>query len=66
LSSQAKIAQAALKVVNTQSQDSRDQVSGVNLDNEAADLIRFQQAYQAAANSMQVGAQLFDAVLQIR
>ncbi len=66
LSSQAKIAQAALKVVNTQSQDSRDQVSGVNLDNEAADLIRFQQAYQAAAKSMQVGAQLFDAVLQIR
>jgi len=29
-------------------------------------LIRYQQAYQAAAKSLQVATQLFDSVLQIR
>ena len=32
-----------------QAQESRDAVSGVNLDEEAANLLRFQQAYQAIA-----------------
>jgi flagellar hook-associated protein FlgK len=41
-------------------------VSGVNLDKETADLIRFQQAYQASAQVMQVASKLFDAVLQVR
>ncbi|MFM6992709.1 MAG: flagellar basal body rod C-terminal domain-containing protein, partial [Rhodoferax sp.] len=44
----------------------RDKVSGVNLDDEAAALIRYQQAYQAAAKALQVAGQLFDSVLQIR
>jgi flagellar hook-associated protein 1 FlgK len=35
------------------------------LDEEAASLIRFQQAYQAAAKSMQIASQMFDAVLRI-
>jgi len=63
---QAKITQQALTVVNDQAKSSRDKVSGVNLDDEAADLIRFQQAYQAAAKSLQVSGQLFDAIVQIR
>ena len=63
---QAKITQQALTVVNEQAKSSRDKVSGVNLDDEAADLIRFQQAYQAAAKSLQVSGQLFDAIVQIR
>jgi flagellar hook-associated protein FlgK len=62
--SQAKIAQDALKVVNDQAIESRDKVSGVSLDSEAADLIRFQQAYQASAKAMQVSGDLFDAILQ--
>jgi len=45
---------------------SRDSTSGVSLDEEAADLIRYQQAYQAAAKVMQMSSQLFDSVLQIR
>ena len=39
------------------------QVSGVNLDQEAADLIRFQQAYQAAAQVIQTAIKLFDTLL---
>ena len=66
VSSQAQIAQQALTVVNQQAVQARDQVSGVNLDNEAADLIRFQQAYQAAAKTMQIATQLFDTIIQIR
>jgi hypothetical protein len=63
---QATIAQSALKVVNEQAIKARDQVSGVSLDQEAADLIRYQQAYQAAAKILQVGSQLFDTILQVR
>jgi flagellar hook-associated protein FlgK len=63
---QSKITQQALTVVNDQAKQARDKVSGVNLDDEAADLIRFQQAYQAAAKSLQVSGQLFDSIVQIR
>ena len=38
----------------------------MNLDQEAADLIRFQQAYQASAKVMQTANTLFDAILGIR
>lgn len=63
IASQAAIAQDALKVVNDQAIAARDQVSGVSLDKEAADLIRYQQAYQAAAKTIQVAGDLFDAIL---
>jgi flagellar hook-associated protein FlgK len=62
-SSQANIAQKALQVVNQQAVDARDKVSGVSLDSEAADLIRFQQAYQASAKAMQTASTLFEAIL---
>lgn len=38
---------------------------GVNLDEEAAKLIEFQQAYQASAKAMQVANSLFDSILNI-
>jgi flagellar hook-associated protein FlgK len=63
---QASISQSALQVVYDQALTSRDQVSGVSLDEEAADLVRYQQAYQAAAKILQVASQLFDSVLQVR
>lgn len=66
VASQARVAQQALQAVNQQAEQSRDRVSGVNLDEEAADLVRFQQAYQAAAKTMQIASQLFDYVAQIR
>jgi len=40
-------------------------VSGVNLDEEAANLMRYQKAYQAAAKAMQIASTMFDAVLAI-
>lgn len=43
----------------------RDSLSGVNLDEEAANLIRYQQAYQAAAKVMTIASTLFDEVLAI-
>ena len=54
-----------MKVVNEQAIQSRDKVAGVNLDDEAAALVRYQQAYQAAAKALQISGQLFDAVVQI-
>lgn len=42
----------------------RERVSGVNLDEEAANLIKFQQAYQASSKVIQIGQGLFDSVLQ--
>lgn len=39
--------------------------SGVNLDEEAANLIRYQQAYQAASKMMQMASQLFELLLTI-
>lgn len=40
-------------------------VSGVNLDEEATNLIRYQQAYQAAGKMMQIASQLFDVLLNL-
>lgn len=40
-------------------------VSGVNLDEEAANLIRYQNSYQAAAKAMQIAQSMFDAILAI-
>jgi flagellar hook-associated protein 1 FlgK len=42
----------------------RTAVSGVNLDEEAAKLIQFQQAYQASAKLLQVAQTIFDNLLQ--
>ncbi len=50
------LSQATLSVQNE---------SGVNLDEEAANLLRYQQAYQAAGKVMQIASQLFDVLLSI-
>ncbi len=47
----------------TQAEEAKSEVSGVNLDEEAADLVRFQQAYQAAAQVINVANTLFDTLL---
>jgi flagellar hook-associated protein FlgK len=66
LAQQATITQQALTVVHDQAVATRDKVSGVNLDEEAAALIRYQQAYQASAKALQISGTLFDAIVQIR
>ena len=65
ISRQAAISQTALTVVHDQAVKSRDTISGVSLDQEAADLIRYQQAYQASAKTLQIAGQLFDTVLHV-
>lgn len=46
-----------------QAQQARDAVSGVNLDEEAADLLRFQRTYEAAAQVIRVADSLFSTLL---
>lgn len=47
-----------------QTRNLRDGVSGVNLDEEAANLVRFQQAYNASSQIISTAKQLFDTLLQ--
>lgn len=44
----------------------RDSVSGVNLDEEAVNLLKFQQAYQASARVIQVARETLDSIFAIR
>jgi flagellar hook-associated protein 1 FlgK len=60
---QAETGSRTENVLLQQAVASRDSVSGVNLDEEAANLIRFQQAYQAAAQMIAVADQLFQTLL---
>ena len=46
-----------------QSIAAQQNVSGVNLDEEAANLVRYQQSYQAAAQVISIAGTLFDSVL---
>ncbi len=50
--------------VADQAEQSRSSQAGVNLDEEAARLIQFQQSYQAAAKVLQVAQSIFDTLLQ--
>ena len=43
--------------------EKRESISGVNLDEEAADLIRFQQAYQALSRVISTSQQLFESLI---
>lgn len=60
---QATLAEKTLGVVYDQALQKRESAVGVNLDEEAADLIRFQQAYQANAKIIQVAGNVFDTLL---
>jgi flagellar hook-associated protein 1 FlgK len=40
-------------------------VSGVNLDEEAAHLLQYQQAYQASAKIVSTAQSIFDTLLQV-
>lgn len=56
---QVNTAQTAQRAVNTQAQANVQSVSGVNLDEEAANLLQWQQAYQAAAQALAIGNATF-------
>lgn len=58
-----KINRDAADTLVSQAQANRDAVSGVNLDEEAANLIRFEQAYNASAQVITIARSLFDSLL---
>lgn len=60
-----KVTGEAQQAVLDQAKANRDALSGVNLDEEAANMLRFQQAYQASAKLLEVGKTLFDTLIQI-
>jgi flagellar hook-associated protein 1 FlgK len=55
----------AQQTLADQAQIEVDKVSGVNLDEEAANLLRYQQAYQASAKLIEIAGRLFDEILAI-
>jgi flagellar hook-associated protein 1 len=60
----AKSVSSMSTVVAEQAELARSSLAGVNLDEEAARLIQFQQSYQSAAKILQVAQQVFDTLLQ--
>jgi flagellar hook-associated protein 1 FlgK len=64
LAVQAEIGRDAQRTVRDYAKEARERVSGVNLDEELADLLRYQQAYQANAQVIQTASRIFDALLQ--
>jgi flagellar hook-associated protein 1 FlgK len=55
-------AQASMVEQTLQTQQS---LSGVNMDEEAANLIRYQRAYQAAGKALQIANTMFDTILEL-
>ena len=53
----------ATEALLVQATASQQNVAGVNLDEEAATLLKYQQAYQAAGKVMQIASTLFDTLL---
>jgi flagellar hook-associated protein 1 len=59
-----RISLDAAESLLVQSQEARDSIAGVNLDEEAANLIKFEQAYNASAQVITIARQIFDTLLQ--
>jgi flagellar hook-associated protein 1 FlgK len=62
---EVQVAAKAQANLVAQTKQAAEALSGVNLDEEAANLIRYQQAYQAAGKAMQIATSLFDTLLAI-
>jgi flagellar hook-associated protein 1 FlgK len=60
---QVNTAQTAQSAVNSQAQTNLQSVTGVNLDQEAANLMQWQQAYQASAQALAVANGLFTTLI---
>ncbi len=63
LTAQARQDNDATGAILKQAQDNRDSLSAVNLDEEAANLIKFEQYYNASAQVIQVARSLFDTLI---
>jgi len=63
--SELTVTSQAQDAMVTQTVASQQAVSGVNLDEEAANLLRYQKAYQASAKAMQIANTMFDSLLTL-
>lgn len=61
--SQAQNGATAQQSVMSSAQSAQQSVSGVNLDQEAANMLQYEQAYQAAAQTIQISDTLFNSLL---
>ena len=61
---QARNSQAAAEALYAQTQQLKESLSGVSLDEEAANLVRFQQSYAAASKIISTSQTIFDTLLQ--
>jgi flagellar hook-associated protein 1 FlgK len=64
-SREAKVQLEAQTAVLQQAQATREALSGVNLDEEAANMLKFQRAYQASSKLLEIGNKLFDTILSL-
>ena len=64
-SREAQVNRDAQESLVSQATEAQQSVAGVNLDEEAANLIRYQQAYQASSKVMTIASKLFDEVLAL-
>lgn len=62
---ETKVKMDAQTSVLKQAQSAREALSGVNLDEEAAEMLKFQRAYQASSKILEIGNQLFDTILSL-
>jgi flagellar hook-associated protein 1 FlgK len=62
----SKVLEEQSKGILAQSTSLKERVSGVSLDEEAANMIRFQHQYQAAAKVISASEEMFDAILNMK
>ncbi len=60
---QAQSNAQAQQAVNTSATDAVNSLSGVNLDEEAANMVKYQQAYQACAQMIQTATTMFNTLI---
>jgi flagellar hook-associated protein 1 FlgK len=62
---QSKLQASSADVLNRQAIDFQDSKSGVNLDEEAANLLKYKQAYEAAGKLMQISSQMMSVIFDM-
>lgn len=59
----ANVSRSAQEILFNRANQARENLAGVNLDEEAANLIKYQNAYQAAAQAISIARTVFDTML---
>lgn len=65
LTRSAELGASTQEALLNQAKEARENLAGVNLDEEAANLVKFQQSYQAAAQLISVTNTLFDTLIGV-